>query len=107
MSSAWYSLFQLLSLISIYVDKVAIYFLLLDPIDGLTSLAQIKILKRGLEFKESPIISDHAVNDQPEQMLLDQVPKICPMLPIPSLYNIFRENAHTFRRNTIENDMHV
>lgn len=46
-------------------------------------------------MEESPILSDHAVNDQPEQMLLDQVPKICPVLQILSPYKI-----HVFRENT-------
>lgn len=46
-------------------------------------------------MEESPILSDHEVNDQPEQMLLDQVPKICPVLQILSPYkiNVFRENT--------------
>lgn len=49
----------------------------------------------GQELEESPILSDHEVNDQPEQMLLDQVPKICPVLQILSPYKI-----HVFRENT-------
>lgn len=47
-------------------------------------------------MEESPILSDHEVNDQPEQMLLDQVPKICPVLQILSPYKI-----HVFRENTV------
>lgn len=43
-------------------------------------------------MEESPILSDHEVNDQPEQMLLGQVPKICPVLQILSPYKI-----HVFR----------